>query len=302
MHSDAMSAQVRKARDSRLIVVGAANRQRSTSGRFVRLAHLRKLCECEQAAAICYRVRGGAIEFLLIRTRGGGRWTFPKGSAEPGLTHAQAAALEAFEEAGVHGRIEEASFAQYRRKLEGGESRASGSGEKGVAVNAYLCEVLRLSPPQESKRDRTWFSIEEARRRLREGRKHNGAAEFVRVVDKAVARIQQLRGRIGTVHDHPRGDQQNDGREDRQQAGAQLKDPQPKDALQKVRFDFTEAYGRAEGTSFMPQIRRQLNGTRQSSMPIIDVHSREVLPCEVLEFGQAREKKSKALGTGVKTG
>ena len=63
-------------------------------------------------AAVCYRVRGAGIEFLLIRTRRSGRWTFPKGSAEPGLTHAQAAALEAFEEAGVHGRIEESFIRQ----------------------------------------------------------------------------------------------------------------------------------------------------------------------------------------------
>ena len=49
-----------------------------------------------------------------MRTRGG-RWTFPKGRVESGLTHAQAAALEAFEEAGVHGRIEEAAFARYVR-------------------------------------------------------------------------------------------------------------------------------------------------------------------------------------------
>ena len=147
MHSDAMSATARKGR---------------ASDRFVRLSQLRKLCECEQVAAVCFRVRNGTIEFLLVRTRGGGRWTFPKGGAEPGLTHAQAAALEAFEEAGVHGRIEETSFARYRRKPGDGERRASRSDDRRVAVNAYLCEVLRLSPPQEFKRDRTWFSVEEA--------------------------------------------------------------------------------------------------------------------------------------------
>ncbi len=288
MHSNAMSASTSKARDSRLRFVRSTARTCPVSDRFVRLSRLRKLCDCEQVAAVCYRVRGGAVEFLLVRTRGGGRWTFPKGSAEPGLTQAQAAALEAFEEAGVHGRIEEACFAQYRRKLEEGESRASRHGEKGIAVNAYLCEVSRLSPPQESRRDRTWFSVEDARRRLREGRKRDGAAEFVRVVEKAVARIQLLRGRIGMVNDRRQ--------EDRQQYGGQQKD-----ALQKVRFDFTEAYGRADETSLIPQLGRQLNDIRRSAAPMVDPHSREVLPCEVLEFA-AREKKSKALGTGAKTG
>jgi 8-oxo-dGTP pyrophosphatase MutT (NUDIX family) len=245
------------------------------------------LRECEQAAAVCYRVRSGVIEFLLVRTRGG-RWTFPKGSAEPGLTHAQAAALEAFEEAGVHGRIEEASFTGYvRRKRGDGKNHASRSDEKEVAVKAYLCEVLRLSPPQESKRDRTWFSVEDARRRLRDGHKNNGGAQFARVVDRAVARIQRLRGRIG-VTDRPEQDLR------------QLHAPQ-KDALQRVQFDFAETYGRGEQASFMPHIRRRLGDMRRSSVPV-DVHPGEVLQGEVLEFPPAREKKSKALGTGTKVG
>ena len=117
-------------------------------------------------AAVCYRVRGTAIEFLLVQTRGG-RWIFPKGSAEPGLTPAQAAALEAFEEAGVHGRIEEASFARYVRR-KGGGSGDSGSVE--INVKAYLCQVLSLEQPQELDRQPTWFSAEKAKRRLRNDR------------------------------------------------------------------------------------------------------------------------------------
>src|SRR5258706_7336546 len=74
-----------------------------------RLSHVRKLRECEQVAAVCYRVRGTEIEFLLVRT-GSGHWTFPKGGVEPGLTHAQAAALEAFEEAGGARAVVGASF------------------------------------------------------------------------------------------------------------------------------------------------------------------------------------------------
>src|SRR5882672_5085191 len=103
--------------DARATAIEPLVRERQLPARFVRLSQLRKLRDCEQVAAVCYWVRGSGIEFLLVRTRGSGRWTFPKGSAEPGLTHAQAAALEAFEEAGVHGRIEEASFARYVRKF-----------------------------------------------------------------------------------------------------------------------------------------------------------------------------------------
>jgi 8-oxo-dGTP pyrophosphatase MutT (NUDIX family) len=287
-----MSDDTRIARNSQLTIVRPTTRMRKSSDRFVRLSQLRKLCECEQVAAVCYRMRGTALEFLLVRTRGGaGRWTFPKGSTEQGLTHAQAAALEAFEEAGVHGRIEEISFARYHREPIPGKDRTLRPGKKRVAVNAYLCEVLRLSPPQEAKRDRTWFSAEEARRRLRQRREKGDGAEFTRLVDKAVARIRQLRGNIGTVNDTAQAlpSQQNPLRLSRLQ----------KDALQKVQFDFAEVYG-AERV-LTSHIRRQPGDTRVSATTL-DVHSREILPCEILEFGRAREKKSKALGAGTKTG
>ena len=112
------------------------------SRKFVRLAHLRELRGSEQVAAICYRVRGTVIEFLLVQTRGE-RWIFPKGSAEPGLTHAQAAALEAFEEAGVHGRMEETAFTRYvrRKRANNGDSTSV-----ELTVHAHLCEVLWLDP------------------------------------------------------------------------------------------------------------------------------------------------------------
>lgn len=173
--------------ESRLPPAWAKARALSLSARFVALSHLRSLRGCEQVAAVCYRMRGTNIEFLLVQTRGG-RWTFPKGSAEPGLTHAQAAALEAFEEAGVHGRMEEASFARYTRKR--GPRDASAV---ALAVNAHLCEVLWLGPPQESDRNPTWYSPEKAKRRLREDRTAGDGAELARVVDRAVARIHRIR-------------------------------------------------------------------------------------------------------------
>ena len=152
------------------------------------LSQLRRLRQCEQVAAVCYQVRRGGIEFLLVRTNSG-HWTFPKGSTEPGLTHAQAAALEAFEEAGVHGRMEEASFTQYIRRK---HAKTSGKSEKELTVSVHLCEVTRLCQPQEPNRNPTWFSAEKAKRRLGEDRSPDFAAELSRVVDRAVARIQQL--------------------------------------------------------------------------------------------------------------
>lgn len=160
-----------------------------------RLSQLRRLRKCEQVAAVCYRIRSGGIEFLLVRTNSG-HWTFPKGKAEPGLTHAQAAALEAFEEAGVHGRMEEASFASYVRRKRGGMRDAAQSErsiEKEIVVQAHLCEVSRLEAPKEQGRTPTWFSAKKTKRRLGEDRTADFASELARVVDRAVSRISRLR-------------------------------------------------------------------------------------------------------------
>src|SRR5689334_19421091 len=99
----------------------------------------RKSRERELVAAVCYRIRGPEIDFLLVQTRGG-RWTFPKGGVEPGMTRAQAAAMEALEEAGVYGRVEEVWFARYYRHKGGSDENAS---PEKIPVHAHLCEVLR---------------------------------------------------------------------------------------------------------------------------------------------------------------
>jgi len=171
-----------------------------------RLSQLRRLRECEQVAAVCYRIRNGEIEFLLVRTNSG-HWTFPKGNAEPGLTHAQAAALEAFEEAGVHGRMEEASFTMYVRRKRGrmrdparsDRSVEDRSVEKEIAIQAHLCEVSRLEAPQEQGRNPTWFCGKKAKRRLCEDRAADFAFELARVVDRAVSRISRLHDRALAV-------------------------------------------------------------------------------------------------------
>lgn len=146
-----------------------------------------RLREREQVAAVCYRIRKLKFEFLLVRTRKG-RWTFPKGGVVPGLTHAQSAALEAFEEGGVHGRIEKISFTRY-------VLRKRGAAE--VAIDAYLCEVLRIGPPQEDNRTPTWFPLEKALLRLKERRTAEDAGEFARVLARAVSRIQRIGERNG---------------------------------------------------------------------------------------------------------
>ena len=212
MHSAAMGADVRDEKGLSLPIRWSGGPE--PSAKFLRLAQLRKLRRCEQVAAVCFRVRSTGIEFLLVRTRKE-RWIFPKGSAEPGLTHAQAAALEAFEEAGVHGRMEEVSFTRYIQRKRANMRRSAAT---ELSVSAHLCEVLRLGPPQEFNREPTWFSAEKAKRRLREDREPEHGAELARVVDRAVNRIQRLRSMANLTPDVRRPERQK------------------KDGLQKVRF------------------------------------------------------------------
>jgi len=145
----------------------------------------------EQVAAVCYRMRGSRVELLLIRTRKR-RWIFPKGGTIPGLTCSQAAALEAFEEAGVHGRIEQAPFARY--VLTKGSRRETPA---TIRVQVFLCEVTRLETPQELDRDPTWYSIESAERQLKQGRSPENGQQLARVVQCALARIERMQASPG---------------------------------------------------------------------------------------------------------
>lgn len=142
-------------------------------------------------AAVCYRLKGDEPEFLLVRTRSG-RWTFPKGGVDDDATHADAAAREAYEEAGVKGQIEHEPFHWYfhskRERLRSHRSM--------VPVQAHLCEVERLVVPKEDHRDPTWFKADKARRRLRENRSPELAGEVIEVIDRALTRIRARSKRV----------------------------------------------------------------------------------------------------------
>ena len=58
-----------------------------------------------QVAALCYRMRKGKPQVLMVTSRDTGRWILPKGWTMKGKTGSEAAAIEAWEEAGVQGKI-----------------------------------------------------------------------------------------------------------------------------------------------------------------------------------------------------
>ncbi|MBZ5681763.1 MAG: NUDIX domain-containing protein [Acidobacteriia bacterium] len=139
-----------------------------------------------QVAAVCYRRRGSAVEFLLVNTNGGGKWTFPKGSPDARLSHSQAAEREAAEEAGALGTIEPRHFHLYIHSK--GVFWQPG-GVQEFVVKAFLMHVHQVRRPDEDLRRPTWFSSGEAKRRLAKGREVKYANELEAVIDRATARI-----------------------------------------------------------------------------------------------------------------
>jgi 8-oxo-dGTP pyrophosphatase MutT (NUDIX family) len=140
-----------------------------------------------QVSAVCFRRRNAAVEFLLVNTNGGNKWTFPKGSPEARLSHSQAAEREAAEEAGALGTIEPRHFHLYLHSK--GVFWQPG-GVQEFVVKAFLMEIQELRRPDEPMRHPTWFSPEEARRRLAKGREVKYAREMEAVIDRALERIR----------------------------------------------------------------------------------------------------------------
>ena len=120
----------------------------------------------DQAAALIWRERSGIAEILLVTSRGTGRWVLPKGWIEMGEDHAQAAAREAWEEAGAWGDVADTgALGHYDYdKLD-----ADGSATPTrVAVHAIALTHLADEWPERGERRRRWMSCAEAARQVDE--------------------------------------------------------------------------------------------------------------------------------------
>lgn len=145
-----------------------------------------------QVAAVCYRVRGLTLEFLLVNTSAG-KWTFPKGRIDPSLSGSESAEREALEEAGAHGLIEPAHFGWYMdtKRALGHDGRV-----REIVVAAYLLEVHRTVSPEEIDRNPTWFTPQETKRKLGERRASKYSSQLVALVDVAVKRVAAAQTRF----------------------------------------------------------------------------------------------------------
>lgn len=101
----------------------------------------------------------GDLEVLLITSRSSGDWIVPKGMVDPGFTCEEAALQEAWEEAGVRGRL-----GPYLGQID------TYKGRTAVRIQFYALFVEEVLDKwlEQNYRRRRWFLAKEAAARVRD--------------------------------------------------------------------------------------------------------------------------------------
>ena len=126
---------------------------------------LKKPLANTQYAALPWRDSGEGREVLLISSRDSGRWVIPKGWPIRGLSPAETAAREAYEEAGVGGQMTKKPICvfEYPKKFDGGKTQ-------NCSVEVFGLEQMIQHPswPEQGQRLLQWFSLREAANAVQE--------------------------------------------------------------------------------------------------------------------------------------
>jgi 8-oxo-dGTP pyrophosphatase MutT (NUDIX family) len=111
-----------------------------------------------QAAAIPFRRRGDSVSLCLITAAASQKWGIPKGTIERGSSPKETALQEAWEEAGLRGRIRGEALGTYEYEKAG----------VLLTVEVYLMEVdIEVERWEEQDvRDRRWVPAFDAARML----------------------------------------------------------------------------------------------------------------------------------------
>lgn len=118
-----------------------------------------------QNGALCWRMHRDRVEVLLITSRDTGRWVIPKGWPIVGMTPAEGAAREAWEEAGVLGRVDDDCTGIFSYVKRFGQHAGVPC---VVAVHALRVQSLARAFPERKQRRRKWFRLEVAARKVAE--------------------------------------------------------------------------------------------------------------------------------------
>ena len=113
-----------------------------------------------QAGILPVRQQNGRIEVLLITSRTVGRWILPKGNVRRHQTPIEAARQEAYEEAGIRGRIDPEPLGRYLHGRPGDQ--------RWVEVYLMAVEKELDDWPERHERTRRWMPLDEAREAIYE--------------------------------------------------------------------------------------------------------------------------------------
>ncbi|MGX9349838.1 NUDIX hydrolase [Shimia sp. W99] len=132
-----------------------------------------------QYGALVYRIINDKTQVLLITSRRSQRWITPKGWGISGLKPHQTAAQEAWEEAGVRGRVSKHCIGVYSYEKPDKDSRL-----QTRSVMLFPLEMRKLSNrfPERDERRRKWLSPKKAALRI-------DNPELARLIKKFDARL-----------------------------------------------------------------------------------------------------------------
>lgn len=135
-----------------------------------------------QSAVVAYRLgEHGGIEVLLVSSRSTGRWVVPKGDLKRGMSPAKSAAEEAFEEAGIQGKVKRKPLGTYRY------FKADDVRGRPHDVDVFAMEVTAVKDrwPERKERIREWLPVETAARLVCERELRQLILDLPRAIEEA---------------------------------------------------------------------------------------------------------------------
>jgi phosphohistidine phosphatase len=121
-----------------------------------------------QTGVVPYRLGTDGPEILIVTNTKGTKWAIPKGVHAPGYSARASAAKEAFEEAGILGKVEKEALGTYTQRKWGGVCKIR-------VFPMRVTEVLDEAEWEESHRTRRWVPAAKAAGKI----KRKGLREIV---------------------------------------------------------------------------------------------------------------------------
>lgn len=164
----------------------------------------------------------GTLQVMLITSRETRRWVAPKGWPMKGLKNYEAAAREAYEEAGLIGRVGRRALGSYfyNKRLKSRDTVL-------CQVQVFRLEVRKQLKtwPEQGERECRWFSVQDAAEAVTEA----GLAALIRAVGAEGAKARKAKVKVaGKNTDLKNTDLKNTGLETQAAKSPDPKKPDPK--------------------------------------------------------------------------